>query len=186
MNNPTPKKHRPSFQLRRKEARAGQRDPYYNPERDLAHIGPFIVKGAMQAMETEQWEPWLAQFCEEQGITYDSIIESDAPLMLAKALNLIIGSDHPPAAMKEVGFDQLPGAMQLLFYGRLGQVLLAATWSAVKDVSRPDSDPPAAITELLDDMQTILEEFSAEQPHGDKPHDHPLGDGTACEEPGPV
>lgn len=167
------------FQLRRKDARAGQRDPFYNPERDLAHLGPFLVKGAMHAMETKTWEPWLKQFCDEQGITYESIIESGAPLKLAQALNLIIKSEHPPAAMKEVGFDKLPGALQLLFYGRLGQVLLAAIWSGVKDVSRPDSDPPVSFSEMLDDVQTVFDEFFEEQNHEPQLH---LGDGTACEE----
>lgn len=155
----TPKPKRSLLQFRRKEARAGQRDPYYNPERDLAHVGPYLVKGAMHALDEDAWEPWLAEFCSQNGITYETILESGAPRLLAEALNRIITAEHPPAAMKEVGFDQLPPAIQLLFYGRLGQVLLAAIWAGVKDVNRPDSDPPVSFVELLNDVQDVFNEF---------------------------
>jgi hypothetical protein len=132
----------------------------------------------MTAMDPESWEPWLQEFNAANGITYESIMECKAPLLLAQALNRIIKSEHPPAAMKEVGFDQLSPAMQMLFYARMGQVLLAAIWAGVKDVSRPDSDPPVPIEELLDDVNEAMRGFL----EPDSEPTCPIGNGTACDE----
>lgn len=173
------KKTKSLFQVRRKEARAGQRDPYYSPERDIAHVGPYMAKAAMHALEPQFWEPWLKEFLDEQGITLDTILESKAPLLLAQAMSRVIKSENPPAAMKEVGFDTLPPAIQLLFYARLGQVYLAAVWAGVKDVGRPDSDPPIAFTELLDDVQTAFDGFFPQT--DDEPETSPTC-GEACED----
>jgi len=147
------------FQVRKKDPRAGRRDPYYSPERDFAHVGPYLLRGAMLAMDEESWEPWLQEFNAANDITVETIMESKAPIILAQAMNLIIKSATPPAAMEEVGFDKLSPAMQMLFYSRLGQVLLAAIWAGVKDVSRPDSDPPIAIEEFLDDVNEAMAGF---------------------------
>lgn len=163
---------RSMLQWRRSEPRGGSRDPYYVPERDLAHVGPAMVKGAMHAMEEPSWEPWLREFLDRHGITYQSILDSQAPLLLAQALNRVIALDHPPAAMKAVGFDQLPPEIQLLFYARLGQVFLGAVWAGVKDVSRPDSDPPASFQEILDYAATAYSGFE------DGTESRPAGDGT--------
>lgn len=190
------------FQVRRKEPRAGRRDPYYTPERDLAHVGQFLVAGAVRAVDclpfpdsphnpddqnavkAELQEPWLTQFITENGLTYQAIIDSKAPLLLAQALNLIVKSEHPPAAMKEVGFDQLPAAMQMLFYCRLGQVFLAAVWAGIKDVSRADSDPPASFEELLDSVNEAFQGFLGQEDHATECL--PLGNGTVgVEESGP-
>lgn len=175
-----PKPERHIFQVRRKEPRAGRRDPFYTPERDIAHVGPYLLRGAMTAMDPDSWEPWLQEFNAANGITYESIMESKAPLLLAEALNLMIKEVHPPAAMKKVGFDKLSPAMQMLFYARMGQVLLGAIWSGVKDVSRPDADPPVAIEEFLDDVQEAMRGFL----EPDSEPDCPNGNGTACEECG--
>ncbi len=184
------------FQVRRKDSRAGHRDPFYTPERDLAYVGQFLVSGAVRAVDHLPFpdsphdpnsanpaleEPWLNQFITENGLTYQAIIDSEAPLLLARALNLIIKSEHPPAAMKEVGFDRLPAAMQMLFYCRLGQVLLAAVWAGIKDVSRPDSDPPVSFEELLDDVNEAFQGFLGQEEH--ETGCPPFGNGTADEGP---
>lgn len=151
------------LQLRRKEARAGQRDPYYSPERDLAHIGPSIVRGAMVAMEEKFWEPWFRELLEANGVTYDKILETSAPLLMAKALNRVIAVEDPVKAVDESGFSGLPPGIQMAFYVRLGQVLLSAVWAGVKDVGRPDSDPPAAFEELLEDVEKAFRGFLQEE-----------------------
>jgi len=172
------KPHRHMLQIRRKEPRAGGRDPFYNPERDFAHVGPNMILGAMYALEPDTWEPWLKDFLADHDITYESIMESGAPKMLAQALNLVIKLESPPAAMEKVGFDKLPPALQMLFYARLGQVLLSAVWAGAKDVARPDSDPPVAFQEFLDDVNEAVQGFFG-QKDGHAADSHPLGNGTA-------
>ena len=155
-----PKRH--LFQLRRKESRAGRRDPYYTPERDLAHIGPNIVKGAMVSIEEKFWEPWLKEYLDRNGITYDTVLETKTPLLFAQALNKIIRAENPVVALEETGFTELPHPLQMLIYTRLGQVFLCAVWAAVKDVGKPDDAPPASIQELLEDAEEAFEQFLAE------------------------
>ena len=78
---------------------------------------------------------------------------------LAQALNKIVTATDPPTAMDETGFSSLPHPVQLAIYCKLGQVLLAAVWSGVKDVSKPDSDPPVTIEELLEDVCNVANRF---------------------------
>jgi len=141
------------FQFRRKEARAGARDPYYNPERDVAHIGPSIARAAMAAMEEKWWEPWFKEYMESQGLSYQSMLETRAPLLFGKALTQVIRAKDPVVALKESGFADLPPAIQMIFYTRIGQCFLAAIWSGVKDVARPESDPPIAWAEIIDEIE---------------------------------
>jgi len=170
-------KRKSLFQIRRKEPRAGARDPYYSPERDIAHIGPQMVAGAVRAVDCLPFpdsphtpgnpeavtrglqEPWLDKFISDNGITYADLIKCEAPRLLARALNRIISAEHPPAAMTAVGFDKLPAAIQMLFYARLGQVFLSAVWAGVKDVSRPESDPPISFEEFLQDVEEAFRGF---------------------------
>ena len=139
------------FQVRRKEPRAGSRDPWYNPERDLAHIGPPLCKAACVALEEKFWEPWFKEYMEDQGYTVEDLV--CAALPFAKGLNKIIGKNDPVVALQESGFSELPPPLQAAFYIKLGQVFLAAVWGGVKDISRPDSDPPAEMQELLNEIE---------------------------------
>jgi len=181
------------FQVRRKEARAGRRDPYYTPERDMAHVGPQMVAGAVRAVDCLSFpdsphgeaylnaglkEPWLREFIEQNGLTYQAIIDSEAPLKLGKALNLIMTSEHPPAAMDVTGFSKLPAAMQMLFYARIGQVFLAGVWAGVKDVGQLDSAPPVSFEEFLDDVNDAFQKLLGQEEHDDT-YCLPRGDGTA-------
>jgi len=139
------------FQLRRKESRAGGRDPWYAPERDLAHIGASLPRAAMAAMEEEWWEPWFKQYMTDQRLCYDDL--PAAARCFGRAMTQIIHAKDPVVALEESGFTKLPPAIQMIFYTRLGQCFLAAIWSGVKDIRRPESDPPAEISELLEDIE---------------------------------
>jgi len=147
------------FQLRRKEARAGARDPFYNPERDIAHLGPNLLRGAMVSCEETYWEPWLKQFMLEQGISYQTIVDTNAPVILARAFNRIVRAENPKVALEAEGFHELPSAIQMLFYTRIGQVCLAMIWAGVKDVSKPDDAPPATVVSLLTDVEDGFKTF---------------------------
>jgi len=151
------KKKKHLFQIRRKTSRGKERDPFYSPERDIAHIGPSLAYGAMVALEEEHWEPWLREFLEDNGVTYEDLVVTEAPKQFASALNQIIKLENPVVAMEKAGFDQLAPAIQMLFYARLGQVCLAAIWAGVKDVSQADDEPPATIRELLEDVEHAMD-----------------------------
>lgn len=145
------------LQWRRKEPRAGRRDDFYSIERDLAYIGPDLARAAMHALEEEYYEEWFKQFFEEKGLKAEDLIEGVRKFGLA--FNNIIKAKTPTDALAESGFSNLPYPVQMAFYCKLGQVFLAAIWSGVKDVSRPESDPPVTIEELLEDVCSIADAF---------------------------
>jgi len=162
------------FQLRRNDART-QRDPWYTPERDIAHIGPNIVHGAMVSIEEKYWEPWFRDFLHDNGVTYQEVLDTEAPRKMARALSQVIKLKNPAVALEQSGFSDLRPAIQALFYVRLGQVLLATVWSGVKDVGKPDDGPPASFQDLLNDINTQFHEIIASE-HADEPQ----GPGRLC------
>ena len=145
------------LQWRRKEPRAGGRDMFYTIERDLAYIGPDLVRAAMYALDEQYYEEWFKQFFVEHGLTEEDLIV--AVRKFSPAFADIIKTTDPPAALAASGFSELPYPAQLAFYCKLGQVLLAAVWSGVKDVAKPESDPPITIEELLEDVCNIAGKF---------------------------
>lgn len=142
------------LQWRRKEARAGQRDQFYTIERDIAHIGIDLIRAGLHALMPQHHETWFAEFCADNVVTDEAI--RDGVVRLAAAVNEIVRTKHPPAALEASGFNALPYAVQVAIYCKLGQVLLAAIWTGVKDVSKPESAPPASIEELLEDIGASL------------------------------
>ena len=146
------------IQYRRKESRVGGRDPMYNPERDIAHLGPPMLMQACSALDEQWWEPWFQEYCKDNDITETKIAEG-AP-MLAEACNKIIESENPVEALSAVGFTDLHPAIQLAYYAKIGQCFLANLWAGVKDVSAPEDEPPAPIRMLLEMSDTIMEHFA--------------------------
>lgn len=131
---------------------------YYSPERDIAYVGPRLITAAFAAMD-EQWvEPWYRQFCQDQGVTEEKMAE--AAVILARACNRIVQDENPVVALEAEGFHQLPGAIQMAIYTKMGQVLLAAVWGGVKDISTAGSDPPERMAHILEVAQTVLRHFA--------------------------
>ena len=146
------------MQYRRKESRVGGRDPMYNPERDIAHLGPPMLMQACAALDEQWWEPWFQEYCKDNDITETKIAEG-AP-MLAAACNKIIEAANPVEALEEVGFTDLHPAIQLAYYAKIGQCFLANLWAGVKDISAPEDEPPAPIRMLLEMSDTVMEHFA--------------------------
>jgi hypothetical protein len=111
----------------------------------------------MHALDERYYEDWFKEFFTEAGLSEEHLVYGAEKF--AQAFNKIVSSSDPPAAMDEAGFSSLPHPVQLAIYCKLGQVLLAAVWSGVKDVSKPDSDPPVTIEELLEDVCSIADKF---------------------------
>ena len=146
------------IQYRRKESRAGSRDPMYNPERDIAYLGPPMLSQACSALDEQWWEPWFQQYCKDNDITETKLAEGSP--MLARACNKIIQAENPVKALEEEGFADLHPAIQLAYYAKIGQCFLANVWAGVKDVSAADDEPPASIQMLMEMSDTIMKHFA--------------------------
>jgi hypothetical protein len=111
----------------------------------------------MLTLREELWEPWLKDFLATQNVTEELLVIVEAPQRLAKLVNLV-NKEELHNAIDKTAFDKLPAAIQLLFYARIGQVFLAAMWSAVRDVNAPDSDPPATLADIMAMVENQLPE----------------------------
>ncbi len=147
-----------TLQWRRKEPRAGGRDPFYTIERDIAYIGSDLVRAAMYALDEQYYEDWFKEFFGTSGLTEVELVQGAEKF--CRAFNKIITAEDPPTALAEAGFSDMPYYVQLAIYCMLGQVLLAAIWAGVKDVSKPDSDPPVTVEELLEDVCNVAKRFN--------------------------
>ena len=134
------------LQYRRKTPRAGTRDPYYTPERDLAYIGPELVYQAIASLEPDA-DSIFRKFISEHEIA-ETDVES-AVRLFAKMCAEVISEKDPDTAAKQVRFDEVDLDLRIVILSALGAIALGAIWSGVKDVNTPDAEPPAAIEDLV-------------------------------------
>jgi len=154
-----------SFTQWRPRDMRGIRDKMYNPERDLGYAGPLLIERAIRMTLPTTWEKWLKRFLAANGIeNYEDFVATGALEKFTLALNRIIGDENPGIAFEAVGFTDVSPAAQMLLYCRLGQAMLGATWVGVKDTHMPDDAPPIAFTQLLADVNEVLEAFAADPP----------------------
>lgn len=155
----------------------GNRDKWYTPARDVANIGPELVRLGVVSLEEKFWEPWFKQYMADHSLSYEDL--GPAAVKLAKGVNRIIALGNPTEALQESGFSELPPPLQAAFYCKMGQVLLAAIWAGIKDVSQPDSSPPPTIADIMAFVEYQYGKFQpeganvtdpgAEAPHTDGP-----------------
>ena len=135
------------MQLRPVHPPTGMRDPFYSPARDLAHVGPKLCALAVESLEDEWREDWFSEYLDFRAVTDEKL--ADGVKKLASALNNITDPNKSfEEAMQESGFSGLSDAVRIALYIRLGQILLSAIWSAVRDSYAADSEPPAEIAEI--------------------------------------
>jgi hypothetical protein len=158
-----------SINWRRKEARAGARDPMYSPERDIAHIGPGLIRQAMLALDEQWYEPWFQEFATQYGVTEEDL--GEAAVLFAKACNEMIQLKNPVVALEANGFAELPPPLQMAIYTKIGQVFLTGVWAGCKDLATPTSAPPADIEELLEVADTVMRHFANLRQESDDSHE---------------
>lgn len=143
------------FQLRRLQSRGGVRDPFYSPERDLAYLGPNLVYLAMEYLSRlPDDDPWLT--CLAQPVEESQLLP--AVHGLGKAMCQVIQTGDLEQALESSGFAQADAAAKLLIYAAIGKVALAAVWSTVKDVHRPQDSPPLAFTQLFEETEKLCQQ----------------------------
>jgi len=136
---------------------------FYSVARDIGHIGPDLLTAFGHALEETWWEPWFRDYMEEKGLTYEDLVDP-ARKFLAACLQ-IIKVANPTEALAASGFDKVDPTIQAAFYTKLGQVFLAAVWAGVKDLARPDSDPPVTFDEMMRDIDARYEELLVQRRH---------------------
>ena len=135
---------------------------FYNPGRDLANCGVLLAKQAMQCLDQRlEKDADLKKYMQQHNIKEEDI--NEAVRKLAESYNLIINK-QPYPALKEAGFLEVPFPIRMLLFAMMGEQLFVATFSAVKDVSRPESEPPLEAREFLELVQTWGQEGKDSHP----------------------
>ena len=146
------------LQYRPKEP-AVTRNPMYNPARDFAHVGPWMIHRAIASLDLyspdfvqkegeAKPEAWMQQYLVDKNVKWDDIV--DAIGKFGAGMGEILKNGNPDVVFEESGFSAVPGAIKALIFNQIGKVFLGAVWVGVRDVHRPDDDPPLAFKDMVD------------------------------------
>jgi hypothetical protein len=131
----------------------GDTTPHYNPERDFAYVTPAMLVTAIELMELDS-TPEVAAWRQASKIVPEEVAAvSDA---LARAQKDFVNAVDPvstfEAALRRHGFFDVRFVVRQLLFSYVGQVVCAAWFKAVREVSIVGEPSPA---------QTDMSRFAA-------------------------
>jgi hypothetical protein len=134
----------------------------YSPDRDLAYCTPHLIHRAMKGLDPDTQEPWVTAYLKEQNIDTDALVQGAE--VLANYFNKALLDPqfkHPYEALESVGFFNLPQPVQTIICAKLGQVLISASFSSIRDVTRGPGEPSfdtKMIADVAEEFQSRLRE----------------------------
>jgi hypothetical protein len=130
-------------------------DTFYSPQRDLANLGPHLVRMAAFSLDSiRKHDPELQAWLDAQGVTEDQLCA--AAQQLARALLLLQQQKHHHQALADIGFDAAPFAVRMALFAKMGQCLLAAIWSSVKDQTTRRQAVPTTLADVVHFTEDVL------------------------------
>lgn len=132
------------------------KDPMYSPHRDIAHIGPdLITLGVIAAIECSEKEPWYKAILDYFGVSRAALEQYSTTLA-----NLFSMLDRDiDVALKQSGFSSLSPAVQVGFYVKMGQALLAAIHCGLRDITSDPSEPPKSVKKMVEDIKEAVKKI---------------------------
>jgi len=125
--------------------------PFYNPERDLAHVGPLLIREAIAQLEPSAREPWFNDFLVKNNISDGQL--AIAAERIAKALsNMTVDVRE---ALGTAGFFDLPIPVQMAVYTKIGQIFLAATHTSIRWILDIEMTKAPIADKIQDAAKTI-------------------------------
>lgn len=137
---------------------SGPEAPKYLPDRDLAYITPTVILTAMNRLDETRWVPELRAYMVQSGLTWEKL--SDVIKAYGEAQRLYTTKDAVTdvgQALMQAGFFECSYAYRQLMYASLGEVLTAAYFQAVRDVTNVDQAPSRRwdIAQVISLAQTL-------------------------------
>jgi hypothetical protein len=128
----------------------GDTGPLYNPERDYAYITPTLMRIAIEHMERpapEEYGDWEEFWVADNGTNSDAV--NAAAVALAKAQRDFVNGAEPVASLADAlnrhEWSTVPYAARMLLLASIGEVFLAAWFTAVREVSIVGEESPAQL-----------------------------------------
>lgn len=141
----------------------GSSGPPYEPQRDIAYIGPTLIKTALDFLFVDklQQNPEMAAYLDRHNISQEQL--NDAVVAIAEAQKdfvSVVEADKvktPHEALTKVHFFDYPLPVRLLVFACVGECLFGAYFQAVRDVTYMNEDSPASkeIAHLLYAARTM-------------------------------
>jgi hypothetical protein len=139
----------------------GSKGPMYHPERDIAYIGPTLMRTAMGQLLLEKMPESRRMFAEQNGVTQEHINAAVSAFAEAQSdfVSVTESVQSPYEALQRRGFFEHPPVALLLLYAAVGEVLGGAWFQTVRDVTYLNEDSPAGqeIANLLYAARTMAD-----------------------------
>lgn len=117
-------------------------DRMYNPDRDLAWCYPSLIKAAIQGLDDGKIGVWYGDYLKAKGVTPDDLRQ--VVKTLSDSFQYFVNDESvnsPEDALRKSGFLAVNPAAQLVLMARIGQVMLGAFFSGIRDVTEMDLPP---------------------------------------------
>lgn len=150
----------------------GINGPMYAPQRDLAYFyGPFMQE-ALAGLERSARPAYLNELMYELHITEEAL--SSAVGALAEALSRFVHDDEVRTvydALTKSGFMDQPAGAQAVVLARLGEVLTAGFFVALRDVTPINGREPkeCGLPEMLGSAQLLRQALGGKRRRRTKP-----------------
>lgn len=143
-------------------------DRFYSPDRDLAYCAPHLIHRAMCGLDYEAQEPWIRAYLADHNISNDAL--ADAARAIATYMNHALmdpAHKEPFFALEAAGFFKLDPKVQHVVLAKMGQILLSASFTCIRDVTRQPNDPPFKTTEIADAAADLSDKITK---YNSRPH----------------
>lgn len=144
------------LQFRPQPGYAKSNDPYYNPQRDIAYLGPELIYRAVgAALDAADKEEWYKQLLNHYGLSKQAL-EQIGPTVVNLISHLHLDFND---ALKSSGFDSLPIAAKVAFYVKMGQLLLASIHHGIRQVTDIHDPSPKSIQRLAKKIDETMKKY---------------------------
>lgn len=123
----------------------GDSGPLYNPERDYAYITPTLMVRAIENLDASARTPEAADWFAKNNIADDDIVK--IVQALAEAQRDFVNAADPVSSFEQAlarrNFVEFSYPLRQALFAAIGEVLCAAWFSAVREVSTVGEESPA-------------------------------------------
>lgn len=115
----------------------------YCPDRDLASLYVPAMREALWGLDQVNWRPFFKDWMDACGLTEETL--GEGVRRFVEAHRFFTGHPEikePVEALARAGFTDMPPAVQAAIYFRIGEVITAGFFIALRDVTTKGDCPP--------------------------------------------
>ncbi len=124
----------------------------YNPSRDIAYCWPKLMQSAMDRVSKGTGLPWFMELVKKHQVTDEAL--SKAAKAIANYMATCSKPDECPVNVKDTmeksGLFECDETAKMLLYAALGETMMAAFYSSIRDVLVEDEPSPLNDKRLVD------------------------------------